>query len=78
MGDQNHVLTRAGRRREHHCLQPVHVPAAVLHFDGTLDYFIQATFNYPTLGDTFKYAAYDGLQRLQRRLGKMAERPRTT
>ncbi len=34
---------------------------------GTLDYFIQAVFNYPTLSDAFKYAAYDGLGRLARR-----------
>lgn len=51
----------------------IHVPATVMHFGGTLDYFIEATFNYPTLGDAFKYAAYDGLQRLQRRISKALE-----
>ena len=43
----------------------IHLAGAVLGFEGTIDYFIQATFNYPTLGDAYKYAAYDGLQRVQ-------------
>jgi NAD(P) transhydrogenase len=46
----------------------IHVPSAVLAHQGTLDYFIQAVFNYPSLTEAFKYAAYDGLQRLQRRI----------
>ena len=46
----------------------IHIPAAVLQLGGSLDYFIDATFNYPTLADAFKYAAYDGLQRLSRRV----------
>jgi NAD(P) transhydrogenase len=57
----------------------VHIPAAVLQFNGTLDYFIQSVFNYPTLSDAFKYAAYDGLQRLQKRVSKAMEaRSRST
>lgn len=51
----------------------IHLPASVLHFEGTLDYFIQSVFNYPTLADAFKYAAYDGLQRLQRRVSRAME-----
>lgn len=51
----------------------IHVPAAVIQFKGTLDYFIQTVFNYPTLSDAFKYAAYDGLQRLQKRVSKAME-----
>ena len=51
----------------------IHIPAAVIHFSGTLDYFIQCVFNYPTLSDAFKYAAYDGLQRLQRRVSRSME-----
>jgi NAD(P) transhydrogenase len=42
----------------------VHVGQACLAFGGTLDYFIQAVFNHPTLGEAYKYAAYDGLGRL--------------
>ncbi len=51
----------------------IHIPAAVMQFGGTLDYFIQCVFNYPTLSDAFKYAAYDGLQRLQKRVSKAME-----
>ncbi|MHB8838544.1 MAG: Si-specific NAD(P)(+) transhydrogenase [Gemmatimonadaceae bacterium] len=46
----------------------IHVPSAVLAHGGTLDYFIQAVFSYPSLTEAFKYAAYDGLQRVQRRI----------
>jgi NAD(P) transhydrogenase len=42
----------------------VHVGQAVMHANGTIDYFIHATFNVPTLSEAYKYAAYDGLQRL--------------
>jgi NAD(P) transhydrogenase len=44
----------------------VHVGQGCLHFGGTLDYFIQSVFNYPTLGEAYKYAAYDGLGNLAR------------
>ena len=39
----------------------------VLSSGGSLDAFIDAVFNFPTLAESFKYAAYDGLQRLARR-----------
>ncbi len=45
----------------------VHVGLMVLLFGGTIDAFINAVFNYPTLGDAYKYAAYDGLGQMQRR-----------
>jgi NAD(P) transhydrogenase len=54
----------------------IHVATAVLSFEGTIDYFIQSVFNYPTLGDAYKYAAYDGLQRLARRVSNTAGLPR--
>jgi NAD(P) transhydrogenase len=44
----------------------VHVGQACLHFAGTIDYFIEAVFNYPTLAEAYKYAAYDGLGNLER------------
>jgi NAD(P) transhydrogenase len=44
----------------------VHLGQAVVHFGGAIDYFIHTTFNLPTATDLYKYAAYDGLQRLQR------------
>ena len=44
----------------------VHVGQGCLHFDGTIEYFIQAVFNHPTLAEAYKYAAYDGLGNLAR------------
>jgi NAD(P) transhydrogenase len=43
----------------------VHQGQAVLNFGGTIDYFIHSTFNVPTQSEAYKYAAYDGLQRLE-------------
>lgn len=40
----------------------VHIGMAVMAFDGQIDYFINAVFNYPTLSDAYKYAAYDALK----------------
>ena len=45
----------------------IHIAQAVLHEAGTIDEFIDTTFNFPTRADAYKYAAYDGLQRLQAR-----------
>jgi NAD(P) transhydrogenase len=47
----------------------VHVGLMVMYLGGTIDTFIDAVFNYPTLGDAYKYAAYDGLQSLPPREG---------
>jgi NAD(P) transhydrogenase len=44
----------------------VHQGQTVMHFGGTIDYFIHATFDVPTVSDIYKYAAYDCLQRLAR------------
>jgi hypothetical protein len=41
----------------------------LLHKGGVIDEFIDTTFNFPTRADAYKYAAYDGLQRLQARAG---------
>jgi len=45
----------------------IHVAMACMSFGGTIDFFIQSVFNYPSLADVFKYAAYDGLQAIARR-----------
>ena len=44
----------------------IHVAAHVMLVDGTIDTFIQAVYNYPTLSDLYKYAAYDGLGNLEK------------
>jgi NAD(P) transhydrogenase len=42
----------------------VHIALMVLQAGGTIDTFIHTVFNYPTVGDAYKYAAYDGLGNL--------------
>lgn len=42
----------------------IHQAQAVIHNSGTIDYFIDSTYNVPTRSEAFKYAAYDALQRL--------------
>jgi NAD(P) transhydrogenase len=42
----------------------IHVGMMVLELDGTIDLFIDLVFNYPTLSELYKYAAYDGLGNL--------------
>lgn len=39
----------------------IHIGAQVLANNQTIDAFIMAVYNYPTLSDAYKYAAYDGL-----------------
>lgn len=45
----------------------VHIGQGVIHLGGTVDAFIEMVFNYPTLADSYKYAAYDCLGALARR-----------
>ena len=42
----------------------VHIGQAVLAFKGKIDYFINTVFNYPTLAECYKTAAFDGINRL--------------
>jgi NAD(P) transhydrogenase len=42
----------------------IHIGQAVLSFEGTIDYFINTVFNYPTLAECYKVAAFDGINRL--------------
>ena len=45
----------------------VHIGQAVIHAGESIDRFIHSTFNIPTRAEVYKYAAYDGLQRLDGR-----------
>jgi len=44
----------------------VHIGQAVMTLNGTMDYFIDTVFNYPTLAECYKVAAFNGLGRLHR------------
>jgi NAD(P) transhydrogenase len=48
-----------------HASELVHLGHAVMALGGDLSYFEQAVFNYPTLGEAFKYAAFDALEKLK-------------
>ena len=43
----------------------IHVAAHVIFTGGTIDEFIHSIYNYPTLADLYKYAAYDGLKNFE-------------
>ncbi len=42
----------------------IHIGQAVMALGGTIDYFVDAVFNFPTLGECYKTAALDGLNRM--------------
>ncbi len=42
----------------------IHIGQAVLAFGGTIDYFRDAVFNYPTMAEAYKVAGLDGINRL--------------
>jgi NAD(P) transhydrogenase len=44
----------------------VHIGAQVMAGNGTIDAFIDAVYNFPSLSELYKYAAYDGLGALER------------
>ena len=64
------VFDRATRRLIGcHCVgerasELVHVGHAVMTLHGTVETFIEMVFNYPSLSETYKYAAYDALAKL--------------
>ncbi|MEW6050048.1 MAG: Si-specific NAD(P)(+) transhydrogenase [Candidatus Zixiibacteriota bacterium] len=45
----------------------IHIGQAVMTHGGTLDYFVDTVFNYPTLSEAYKVAAMDGFARMQYR-----------
>ena len=42
----------------------IHIGQAVLAFEGTINYFIDNTFNYPTLAECYRVAALDGYNKV--------------
>ena len=44
----------------------VHIGQAVMALDATIDYFVDTVFNYPTLAECYKAAAFNGLNRLSK------------
>jgi len=42
----------------------IHIGQAVLNLRGTMDYFVENTFNFPTLAEAYKIAALDAYNRM--------------
>lgn len=42
----------------------VHIGQAVMSFQGSISYFVDTVFNYPTLAEAYKIAALNGLKRV--------------
>jgi NAD(P) transhydrogenase len=56
----------------------VHIGQAVLSFGGKLDYFINSVFNYPTLAECYKVAAYNAANKINyvRRIKSLKKKPK--
>lgn len=53
-----------------HCIgtgstEIIHIGQAVMALNGTVDYFINTVFNYPTLAECYKVAALNCVNKLQ-------------
>jgi NAD(P) transhydrogenase len=44
----------------------LHIGQAVMILKGTVDYFVETVFNYPTLAECYKQAAFNGINKLMR------------
>lgn len=42
----------------------IHIGQAVMNLKGTMDYFVQATFNHPTLAEAYKVVGLDAFKRM--------------
>ena len=72
-GDQSGLLKIIFHRQSKkllgvHCIgdnatELIHIGQAVMELGGTVEYFRDAVFNYPTYAECYKVAAFDGLNR---------------
>jgi NAD(P) transhydrogenase len=74
LGDRTGLLKLIFHRESRHLLgvhiigaeaaELVHIGQAVLALGGKVDYFVDTVFNYPTLAECYKTAAFDGINRV--------------
>lgn len=74
LGDETGMLKLLFERQSHRLLgvhaigeratEIIHIGQAVLSFGGTIEYFRDSVFNYPTLAEAYRVAALDGLNKL--------------
>ena len=43
----------------------IHIGQAVISLGGTVDYFVESAFNYPTLAECYRVAALNGMNKLR-------------
>jgi NAD(P) transhydrogenase len=53
----------------------LHIGMIVIQFGGTINAFIDCVFNFPTLSEAYKYAAYDGLGNINRKRTLEEQKP---
>lgn len=51
----------------------IHIGQAVINLGGTVDYFVENSFNYPTLAEGYKIAALDVWNRLQAQAAEVVD-----
>lgn len=51
----------------------IHIGQAVMTLDGDAEYFVNNVFNFPTLAECYKVAAYDGLNKLNHVCGGVCD-----
>jgi NAD(P) transhydrogenase len=74
MGDETGILKlvfnqKTGRLLGVHIIgdgasELIHIGQAVLSYGGSISYFVDTVFNYPTLAEAYKVAALNGLKRV--------------
>jgi NAD(P) transhydrogenase len=76
LGDEQGILKCLFDRNTHQLLgtaivgeeatELIHLAKSVIDFGGGIDHFINACYNYPSLTELYKYAAYSALQAMAR------------
>jgi NAD(P) transhydrogenase len=84
-GDENGLLKLLFHRETRkllgvHCIgetatEIIHIGQAVMALGGTIDYFRDTVFNYPTMTEAYKVAAFNGLNKLNLDLVRDEEVP---
>jgi NAD(P) transhydrogenase len=62
--DTDHLDALGGLPRGERATETIHIGQAVLFYGGSVEYFRDVVFNYPTLAEAYKVAAFDGLNKL--------------
>ncbi|MEM9083913.1 MAG: Si-specific NAD(P)(+) transhydrogenase, partial [Planctomycetota bacterium] len=74
LGDESGMLKMLIHQESRHILgvhtigtgatELIHIGQAVMAHKGTVDYFVDSVFNYPTLAECYKVAALNGVNKL--------------